>query len=143
MEKIQVFLDTDVVISALLSQTGASYEVINNSKVKKIVSKAVKKEIVEVTKRLDIGDKNLKSVLKNIKIVSLNLKKKTVEENYSDYVFDKDDTHVIAGGHISKSKFTLTHNLKHYRVNRINSDLKIIVLKPGNFLQYLRSLDKF
>lgn len=36
MAKIQVFLDTDVVIASFLSKAGASYEIIKNSKVDKI-----------------------------------------------------------------------------------------------------------
>ena len=35
MAKIKVFLDTDVIISSLLSRTGASYNVINNPKIEK------------------------------------------------------------------------------------------------------------
>jgi len=143
MGKIQVFLDTDVVISALLSKTGASYELIKNPKIIKVVSKTVKKEIKEVTKRLNIDSQKTKAVLKKINATSLNLTKKEVLEEYNKFVFDEKDSHVVAGANRAKSRFLLTHNLKHYRVDKINAKFGILILKPGNFLQYLRSLDKF
>lgn len=143
MGKIQIFLDADVVVSALLSKSGASYELIKNPKVLKTVSKTVKKEVEEVTKKLNIDSERPERVLKKINVTSLNLTKKEVLEKYNKFVFDKKDSHVVAGANRAKSKFLLTHNLRHYRVNKINAELGILVLKPGNFLQYLRSLDKF
>ena len=143
MGKIQVFLDTDVVISALLSKTGASYELIKNPEVSKIVSKTVQKEINEVTKRLNIDKRETKRIFKNIRATPLNLTKKEVFEEYKKFVFDEKDSHVVAGANRAKSRFLLTHNLKHYQVDKIKAEFGILVLKPGNFLQYLRSLGKF
>ncbi|MBU1127298.1 PIN domain-containing protein [Patescibacteria group bacterium] len=143
MGKIQVFLDTDVVISALLSKTGASYELIRNPLISKIISKTVKKEIEEVKKRLNIDNRKVEKLLERISTASLNLTKKEVSEEYKKFVLDEKDSHVVAGANKTKSKFLLTHNLKHYRVNKINTEFGILVLKPGMFLQYLRSLDKF
>ena len=143
MGKIQVFLDTDVVISALLSKTGASYELIRNPLVSKIISKTVKKEIEEVTKRLNIDNQKVERVLKKINTTSSNLTKKEVSEEYKKFVLDEKNSHVVAGANKTKSKFLLARNLKHYRVDKINNEFGIIVLKPGIFLQYLRSLGKF
>lgn len=143
MGKIQVFLDTDVVISALLSKTGASYELIKNPKIIKIVSKSVQKEIEEVTKKLNIDKQETNRILKNINVTSLNLTKKEILEEYKKFVFDEKDSHVVAGANRVKSKFLLTHNLRHYQVDKINAEFGILVLKPGNFLQYLRGLNKF
>lgn len=143
MGQVKVFLDTDVVISALLSKTGVSYETIENSKVKKTISKIVKKEVEEVAKKLDIDPQNVKKVLNKIDIISLKLTKEKLLRNYKKYVLDDKDSHVVAGVNISKSKFLLTHNVRNYKIDKINADFGIIVLKPGNFLQYLRSVDKF
>ncbi len=143
MGKVKVFLDTDVIISALLSKTGASFEIIKNPKVDKIVSTGIEKEVVEVAKRLGIDREDAKGVLKNCKITSLSLTKKNIINKYSSHVFDKEDIHVVAGADLSESKFLLTHNIKHYKADRIGSNLKVIVLKPGDFLQYLRSKEKF
>lgn len=143
MGKVKVFLDTDVIISALLSKTGASFEIIKNSKVNKIVSTGIEREVAEVAKRLKINREDIKGVLKNCKITSLSLTKKNIINKYSSHVFDKEDAHVVAGADLSESKFLLTHNARHYKADRINNNLKVIVLKPGDFLQYLRSKEKF
>jgi len=143
MGKIQVFLDTDVIISALLSKTGASYELIKNFKVAKMVSKTVQKETNEVAKRLNLDQQKNKIIFKNINVAPLNLTKKEVLEKYEKFVFDEKDSHVVAGADKTRVKFLLTHNFRHYQVDKIKAELGIIVLRPGNFLQYLRSLGKF
>lgn len=143
MAKIQVFLDTDVIISSLLSKTGASYEIIKNPEVKKIISKFIEEETKEVSKRLKIEKTNTKKVLQKIRQVSTNLTKENIVKKYKRYVSHEQDSQVVAGAHKSKSKFLLTHNIKHYKVNKIRNELEILVIKPGSFLQYLRSVDKF
>lgn len=138
MVQIKVFLDSDVIISALLSTTGASFEVIKNSKIKRAISKIIKEELDEVTKRLRLNffDKDL---LRNMETLSLGLTKKEIIKIYSPYVIDPEDAHVVAGAHKAKSRFLLTHNTKHYLASKIRNDFGIIVMKPGIFLQYLRS----
>ena len=143
MAKIQVFLDTDVIISSLISNTGASYEVINHPKIEKIISKTVVKEVNEVSKRLNIADQYTKTTLKKVTTISLGITKNNLKKNYQEYIFDEKDSHVVAGAHRSKSKFLLTHNIKHYKVNSVEIDLGIMVIKPGNFLQYLRSIEAY
>ncbi|OGY15795.1 MAG: hypothetical protein A2784_01590 [Candidatus Chisholmbacteria bacterium RIFCSPHIGHO2_01_FULL_48_12] len=140
MGKIQVFLDTDVIISGLLSKTGAAFEIIKHPAVKKTISKAVKREIVTVTKRLKIRSHKSKALVKDMSVVALELTKSRLTKDYQRFVSDRQDCHVVAGAKASKSGFLLTHNLKHYQVDKIKTDLGIMVLKPGNFLQYLRSL---
>lgn len=142
MGEIQVFLDADVVISAMLSETGASYAIINNRKVKKIISKGILKEVEVVLTRLKISPVAARKLLRNIRVIPLKTSKRIILKNFRRYIYDEEDAHVIAGAVISKSMILLTHNLRHYKVNKINSDLGIILFKPGNFLQYLRSLDK-
>lgn len=139
MEEIKVFLDTDVVISALLSDTGASYQLINDTKVKRIISKTIKEEITKVSRRKNIGKTAVRIILKKTKAIPLFLSKEKVLRMYSKYVIDAEDSHVVAGAHISKSDFLLTHNIRHYHVIKIKNDLGIKVIRPGDFLQYLRS----
>lgn len=140
MGKIQVFLDTDVIISGLLSKTGASFAVIKHRAVKKVISKTVKEELATVAKKLKIEDYQGKGLVENINLVTLGLTKSELIKNYQQFVLDQRDAHVVVGAKVSKSRFLLTHNLRHYRVDKIKADLGIMVLKPGNFLQYLRSL---
>lgn len=139
MEEVKVFLDTDVVISALLSDKGASYKLLNDTKFKKIISRAITKEVTEVSKRENINQSAVQTILEQTKITPLFLSKEKLLKTYSKYVFDEEDSHVVAGAHISKSDFLLTHNMRHYNVIRIKNDLGIKVMRPGDFLQYLRS----
>jgi len=143
MAKIKVFLDTDVVISSLLSKTGASHEVINSSKIEKFISKQVKKEVLEVSKRYNISTQEIEFVFKNTGLISLKISKKSLINDYGEYVSDEQDTHVVFGALKAKVKFLLTHNTKHYNIEKIRKDLDLQILKPGNFLQYLRSKNKF
>ena len=142
MEKIQVFLDTDVIVSVLLSETGASHELMKSGRISRVISEAIREEAEIVTNRLGIDRQKTEKLLEKIEIVSLGLSKKDVLEGYAKFVLDVNDSHVVAGAFLSKSRFLLTHNLKHYRVDKIGAGLGVLVLKPGNFLQYLRSLEK-
>ncbi len=142
MEQLTVFLDTDVIISSLLSRSGASYELITHTKVKKIISTAVKKEVIQVSKRHGIEPKKATALLKNIKIFSINLSKEHILKSYSKFVFDNEDSHVVVGAQKSGSNILLTHNTKHYNITKIKNDLDIVIMKPGNFLQYLRGREK-
>ncbi len=139
MAEIQVFLDTDIIISALLSSKGASYILINATKVKKIISNTIIEEVIEVASRENISKVKTNIILAKVKMSSLYLSKEKLLKKYSKYVFDEEDSHVVAGAHISKSEFLLTHNMRHYGVAKIRNDLGIKVMKPGEFLQYLRS----
>lgn len=143
MAKIRVFLDTDVIISSLLSKTGASANLISNPKIEKIITNTVEQEIIEVSQRLNIDNQNTNSTLKKIKIISLGISKKVLLKNYAEYVIDEKDTHVVAGARKSKSKFLLSHNSRHYKVNKIENAIGVLVIKPGNFLQYLRSINEY
>lgn len=138
MDQIKVFLDSDVVISAMLSSKGASFEIIKNLQIKKIISKAVKTEAEEVVQRLQISDTNMQQIFRKVEVIELKLEKARVAEEFVPYVFDEEDSHVVAGALKSTARFLLTHNLKHYRTEKIKQDFDIITMKPGMFLQYLR-----
>lgn len=127
-----IFVDTDVVISSFISKTGAAYILLNNfSSVKFIISDQSKSEITRVAKELEIKSQNL-----NLDIIKL----KTDLDNYLQYVNDKNDVHIIAAAHQAKAKFLISYKIKHFQKDKIKEDLNIIILTPGQFLQYLRSL---
>ncbi len=138
MDQVKVFLDSDVIISAFLSPKGASFEILTNSKIKKTISQTIKEEVDEVVKRLDIA-RTQKNIVHGLEVINLKLDKARLVETYLPYVLDPEDSHVAAGAHKAKVRFLLTHNLKHYYLEKIKNGLEIIVMKPGNFLQYLRS----
>lgn len=139
MGKTKVFIDSDVVISSLLSKKGASFLVLNNNSITPIISDVIQSEIEEVGRRLKIKLDGYES-LGGIKVVKMNKAEQRVVDEFAGYVFDQEDSHVVCGAKRSKSKFLLTHNIKHYNVEKIKRDLNILVMKPGVFLQYLRSI---
>ncbi|MDO8498052.1 MAG: PIN domain-containing protein [bacterium] len=137
---IKVFFDTDVVISSTISSKGAAHILLSEKKVEKYISTISIKEIHIVAKRLSIGKNNIDSVTKNCKTIKLSDSVPTIKRDFKTYVFDEDDSHIVAGAVSSKSHFLITYNLKDYNRNKIKEDFKIVILTPALFLQYVRSL---
>ena len=135
--KISVFLDTDVVISSIISDLGAAYLIINeNLKVDKYVSDKSVLEIQRVAERLGLEKSKVMQVLGNFKLV-----RNTDTKKYRQYTFDNFDEPIINGVAEAKVKFLITYNLKHYDLEKIKRELDILVMPPGKFLQYLRSIN--
>lgn len=143
MEKIQIFIDTDVAISSLLSTSGASFQLLQNKHISPIISKGVVHEIKYVSSRLNVDKKLTTNIIDNISVIPKSFIGYRLLTTYTKYTTDEKDAHIIAAADISKSKFLITYNTKHFLTNKIKSDLNIIVLKPGSFLQYLRSQGKY
>ncbi len=137
----RIFLDSDVVISSLISEKGAAYLLINTPSLRLFISNISKKELQDVTKRLQINQRSLRETIKtNVETTYINVAVTSLKTQYKNYVTDPDDAHIIAGADKSQAKFLVTYNLKHYHIDKIKQDLNIIVLTPANLLQYLRSL---
>lgn len=62
---------------------------------------------------------------------------------YLDSVTNEENSHVVAGANILNEQFLITYNLKHWGRNKIKNHLNSIVMQPGMFLQYLRSLKQW
>ncbi|MBU1085721.1 MAG: PIN domain-containing protein [Candidatus Beckwithbacteria bacterium] len=130
MKKVRkIFLDSDVIISALISKKGAASWLINETKVKKIISNTV---LVEVTSRLN-------ELIKKNKIKIIKINKSDVKES-KQYVNDKNDAHVLAGAVKAEVTFLLSYNLKDYKLETIKRNLDIIIYRPAQYLQFFRSL---
>ena len=134
------FVDSDVVISSLLSKKGASFFLFHLTKISLFISSLSIKELEIVVKRLNINRQKLNSLIeKRLKVVILKETKEIIKKKYQNYVLDQNDAHVIAGAVAAKTKFLLTYNLKHYKKEKIKDDFDIIIFPPAAFLQYLRS----
>lgn len=144
MTTTNIFLDSDVVVSSVLSKTGSAFFVLTSSKLSLFVSNYSKNELRKVAKRTNLDFKAITDMLsKNKKIFVLKKPLKTLKKEYRKFVRDEDDAHIVAGAVAVKAEFLLTYNLRDFRIDKIKSDFGILVLTPGNFLQYLRSVDKF
>lgn len=137
----KVYLDSDVVISSLISSKGAAYFLVTQKDLELVVSDVSLAEQEKVIERLDL-DKKLWNRLIKTNINQIILKKSPkVLKKFEQYVSDPNDAHVVAGAVQAKAKFLITYNMKHFKTEIIKQDLKIILMTPATFLQYLRSLN--
>lgn len=143
MARIKAFIDSDVVISSLISQSGASSVVIQNSdnRLSTFISNFSYEELNKTVNKLGIDKNRLEKILKNkLKLIKLRQDKKEILNKYGNYTYDIEDAHIVAGAAKAKSKFLVTFNTKDYKIDKIYQDFGIIVIIPGELLQYLRSL---
>lgn len=142
MAKVKVFIDSDVIISSLLSQTGASNSILNNADLKSFISNFSQEELNRIIDRLGVDKSTLKGLLKSrLRTVKVKLGKKEVLDQFSKYTYDIGDAHIVAGATTSKAKILVTFNTKDYKIKEIQQDFGIRVMRPGELLQYLRSLE--
>lgn len=136
----KVFLDSDVIISSLISSAGASYQLINQKKTLKYISSHSYTELLLVIKKLDLNkEKFIAQVKEKLIITKLKKNLKEIQKSYNKYVNDVNDAHIVAGAIESGERFLITYNIKHFQKNKIKEDFNIQIMSPGNYLQYLRS----
>lgn len=137
---MRIFVDSDVVVSSLLSQLGAAYFLLNSNSLELFISSLSKKELQIVIQRLGIGEGELTMLIENsFEVIVLSESLTTLKESFKQYVLDIDDAHIVAGAKKAKADFLITYNVKDFKIEKIKQDLNILTLTPGNFLQYLRS----
>jgi len=143
MAGFRVFVDSDVIISCLLSKKGAAYFLLKKQKeINFYFSNFSLKELKRVCKRLDLNKSKLNSLIKDsFSQIKLKNTLKQIKKNYSPYTKDIDDSHIVAGAKKAKANFLISYNKKDYQIERVKKDFGIIILSPGEFLQYLRSLN--
>ena len=141
-ESIRVFVDSDVVISSLISPSGAAYKLLHNTKeVELYVSSFSTLELEIVVNRLQLDTEKLQKVMSTrFASIEINQSYKKVQEQFARYVRDIDDAHIVAGAKEAKVTFLVSYNIRHFESEKLRQDFQIIVFTPGLFLQYLRSL---
>lgn len=142
MRSIKVFVDSDVVISSLLSEKGAAYLLLNEQKSNFVISNISKIELENIVERLNLEQNRLNQLIKKrLKVIKLKKELAEIKKDFKTYTTDANDTHILAGAIISKAKFLLTYNIKHFLRQKIKQDLGIIVFTPAQYMQYLRSIN--
>lgn len=137
-----LFIDSDVIISSLFSSKGAAFLLLHKTEnVTLYISNLSQKELEIVVSRLNLSIHQLRLLLNN-KLDSIQLKHtiKEAKEKYKEYVTDINDTHIILGAKEANVRFLITYNLKDYHIEKIKQDFNILVMTPGQFMQYLRSI---
>lgn len=138
----KVFVDSDVIISSLLSSSGAAFALLNQTEgIDAYLSNFSIIELERVALCLGVEAQKLSN------LIDLRLKTVTIEESYDEvkkqyasFVLDVDDAHVVAGAKCSGATYLVSYNIRHFQADFLRSDLDIILMTPGSFLQYLRSL---
>lgn len=137
------FVDSDVIISSLISKIGAAYLLLNSTSSTFAVSSQSVHELERVVAREKLSLDALHLMLNKLLVVPLITNEAELNTQYSLLVTDNDDAHIVAGAVAAKARFLITYNLRHYQIAQIKNKLNIIVLKPADYLQYLRSINLF
>ncbi|PIR42787.1 hypothetical protein CO058_03430 [candidate division WWE3 bacterium CG_4_9_14_0_2_um_filter_35_11] len=141
MKRMRVFLDSDVVISSMMSKEGASRILTSgNGLFLPVISDFSLQEIMKVSERLHISKSIFEQVINSIKVIKTNHSLENFKKEFSKYVLDINDVHIIGSAVNLNVGFLITFNLKHYKQEDIKADLKIITITPGSFLQYIRGV---
>ncbi len=141
MKKTKVFVDSDVVISSLLSSRGAAYFLLNQANLELYISNISHLELAEVSHRMGIGRGKLQALVK-VKFKKIKLKNdiEGLKKRFKEYTLDPDDAHIVAGAASAKVRFLISYNIKDFKAEMIKQDFKIITTTPAKLLQYLRSI---
>lgn len=143
MKRSKVFVDSDVVLSSLISSKGAAHFLLNGVELDFVISNISLTEIIRGVKKLDlsIADLNLlKTKLKTVKLKNDKLNQQKIKGDFGKYTLDENDAHIVAGAKKAKAKVILSYNIRDFNRQKINAELGVVVLTPAQYLQYLRSL---
>jgi len=135
---MRVFLDSDVVISSLLSNKGAAYILFHTPEITRFISTISFNELRVVCKRLDIQSGLLETLIQK-KCSKVIIHEQSVKSTFLKFVSDPNDAHIVAGAAAAKATHLISYNLKHFKKNKIKDDLDMLLMTPAMFLQYLRS----
>jgi len=139
---LKVFVDSDVVISSLISSTGAAFLLLNQTTdIELFISNKSKEELEKVVDRLGLSSIELKQLIQT-RVTTIHLEKtlEEIKKEFADHVLDIDDAHIVAGAKKAKVNFLISYNTKHFKADKIKDDFNIILTTPSNLLQYLRSI---
>lgn len=139
---LRVFVDSDVIISSLISTSGAAFTLLHDTKgIELYVSNFSISELEKVVSRLHLESNRLhETISAYFATVEICLPYEEIQLQFAEYTRDTDDTHIVAGTKESKATFLISYNIRHFEAEKLTQDFQITLLTPGLFLQYLRSL---
>lgn len=138
---LKVFVDSDVIISSLISSKGAAHFLLHEiTEIELFISSLSKRELDEVITRLSLENKKLTELINTrLSMVMLKDTVSVIQKRYETYVLDSNDAHVVAGAIESKAKFLVLYNTRHFKADTLKDHFNIILITPATMLQYLRS----
>jgi hypothetical protein len=78
-------------------------------------------------------------IKERFEIVKIFQKFSVIQQEYGEYVTHTSDSHIVAGASQAKVRFLISYNLKHFKTDKINSELDVLLITPAILLQHLRS----
>ena len=143
MRKRKVFVDSDVVLSSLISSKGAAHFLLNEVNLDLVISDISVVEITRGVAKLALSAADLKLLKTKLRMVNLKsnkLNQQKIKGDFGKYTLDENDAHIVAGAKKAKAKVILSYNIRDFNRQKINEELGVVVLTPAQYLQYLRSL---
>lgn len=144
---MKIFLDSSVIIAALLSPQGGSGRILELCEakiIKGIISKDVVREIQEaIERKLPELKSSFKKLLKISRLRTIKQIKSSWRHKAKRWISYEKDALILAGAKQANVDFLLTLDLKHFIKDQTvaqKSGLKIYT--PGDFLNILRMLMK-
>lgn len=143
---IKVFFDASVIIAAIISSKGASFELLKYASRKKIIaitSKTVINEVVANLHKIEkFSEKDLGTFIVNNKIIVRKAVGRSEIEQFADVVSQK-DTHVLAGAMLTNSDYLVSLDRKHIVKTEVKKKVeKIQIVLPKELLAKLRKISK-
>lgn len=142
---MKIFLDSSVIIAALLSPQGGSGRILELCEakiIKGIISQDVVREIQEVIERkLPTLKSSFKKLLKISRLTIIKKVKPSWQNKAKRWIPYEKDAFILAAAKQTNADFLLTLDLKHFIKDQTvaqKSDIKIYT--PGDFLNILRTM---
>lgn len=138
-EPPKIFLDSSIIVAAVLSSRGGSFHLFQEAKLKKIeiyISDFVFTEVVRVLQKKYPA--NLSLFYKLISDVPINFIKDPSQKSVAALFkfINPDDAPILASALKSRANFLITLDRKHFLTKTIEQEhLPIIMLIPQEFLQ--------
>jgi predicted nucleic acid-binding protein len=129
-------------ISSLISKSGAAHTLLHdNRQLELCVSNLSIAELEKVVNRLHLEVEDLHNLIsKRLTTINIDQSLDLVKQQFAIYVHDIDDAHIVAGAKVAQVTFIVSYNIRDFKADKLNQDFQIVLLTPGLFLQYLRSL---
>jgi predicted nucleic acid-binding protein len=129
-------------ISSLISKSGAAHTLLHdNQQLELCVSNLSIAELEKVVNRLHLEVEDLHNLIsKRLTTINIDQSLDLVKQQFTRYVHDIDDAHIVAGAKVAQVTFIVSYNIRDFKADKLNQDFQIVLLTPGLFLQYLRSL---
>ncbi len=140
MSKQRAVLDTNVLVAAFRSRTGASFEIFRRLRLNEwtaVLSNHLTYEYEEVLKR-DAGSLSLSlaDIDALLNAICARGEEWSLSRNWAPILHDPDDEPLVQLAHESGALVIITHNTRHLQTA---TRLGIQVLKPMEFLRILQS----